>query len=162
MDRESIDKKWDLIIAHPPCTYLTVSGNRWFNIDRYGGQAKQRIKDRDAGKDFFMKFVDADCEHIAIENPIGYMNTHYMKPDCIIQPYEFGDTARKTTCLWLNHLPNLIPTNIVEPKLLHYTASNGKHITFSEDYCGKFNWNDADDRRRVRSKTYIGIAKAMA
>lgn len=76
--------KWDLIIAHPPCTYLTISGNRWFNVDKYGDKARERIKLREQAYKFFMEFVNADCEKIAIENPIGYMNTHYRKPDQMI------------------------------------------------------------------------------
>jgi len=76
-----INQEWDLLIAHPPCTFLTVSGNRWFNIEKYGEKAIQRIKDREDAVNFFMQFINAKCEHIAVENPIGYMNTHYRKPD---------------------------------------------------------------------------------
>ena len=101
----TIEGKWDLLIAHPPCTYLTVSGNRWFNVEKYGDKALQRMKDREAAVEFFMAFINANCEHIAVENPVGYMNSHYRKPDQIIQPYEYGDPERKTTCLWLKNLP---------------------------------------------------------
>ncbi len=87
--------KWDLLIAHPPCTYLTVTGNRWFNTVRYGEKAVRRLQLREEAAAFFMAFVNADVCKIAVENPVGYMSTHYRKPDCIIQPYEFGHHARK-------------------------------------------------------------------
>ena len=96
-----LSKKWDMIIAFPPCTYLTVTGNRWFDIDRYGDKALQRHKDRKDAIDFFMLFANANCEKIAIENPIGCMSTVYRKPNQIIHPYMFGDADRKATCLWL-------------------------------------------------------------
>ena len=112
---ELLKMRWDMIIAHPPCTYLTVSGNRWFNEERYGDAAVKRKYERQKAADFFMQFVNADCPCIAIENPVGYMNTHHRKADQIIQPYMFGDHARKATCLWLKGLPKLEPTNIVHP-----------------------------------------------
>ena len=99
---------WDMIIAFPPCTYLTVTGNRWFNYEKYGEKAIERTIKRNEAIEFFMNFVNADCERIAIENPIGVMSTLYRKPDQIIQPYWFGDKARKSTCLWLKGLPQLI------------------------------------------------------
>ena len=99
-----IEGKWDMIIAFPPCTFLTVTGNRWFNVEKYGEKAIQRMKDREQAIDFFMQFVNAHCERIAIENPIGGMSTRYRKPDQIIQPYEYGHHARKATCLWLKNL----------------------------------------------------------
>ena len=110
-EKHTIDGKWDLIIAHPPCTYLTVTGNRWFNVERSGEKALKRIADREEAAKFFMAFVNADCDRIAIENPVGYMNSHYRKPNQIIQPYMFGDPAEKKTCLWLKGLPNLVPVN---------------------------------------------------
>lgn len=154
--------KWDLIIAHPPCTYLAVSGNAWFNIAKYGDKAIERYKQREQAAQFFMKFIHADCEHIAVENPIGYMNTHYQKPSCIIQPYEYGHPVRKATCLWLKNLPALIPTNIVQYDIIHsgkktysgaaaYITDNGKILR----------WNDPRTAKE-RSKTFPGIAAAMA
>ena len=107
--------QWDLLIAHPPCTYLTVSGNAWFNAERYGKKAEERWKNRVEAAVFFMRFVAADCERIAIENPVGIMGTSYRKADQIIQPYQFGHHAMKTTCLWLKNLPKLVPTEIVNP-----------------------------------------------
>ena len=149
--------KWDLIIAHPPCTYLTVSGNRWFNEERYGDSAVQRKRDRQEAIDFFMKFVAADCERVAIENPIGTMSTVYRKPDQIIQPYQFGDPARKATCLWLKGLQPLQPTNIVEPKVIR--TKNGK--TYAPWHYNTLSL-PPKERARERSKTFPGIAKAMA
>ncbi len=155
--------KWDLLIAHPPCTYLTVSGNRWFNIERYGDKARQRIVERELAAAFFMQFVNADYEHIAVENPVGYMSTYFRKPDCIIQPYEFGHHARKTTCLWLKGLPPLKPTNIVEPgQILPGGFSVGASADSAKDENGKpIPWNDSRTAK-ARSKTFPGIAKAMA
>ena len=93
--------KWDMIIAFPPCTYLTNTGNRWFDIERYGEDAIKRYSERKKAQEFFMQFVNANCERIAIENPIGCMSTYYKKPSQIIHPYMFGDPERKATCLWL-------------------------------------------------------------
>lgn len=86
--------KWDLLIAHPPCTYLTVSGNRWFS-PKYGDKAALRAELRIKAAEFFMALMNADIDKIAVENPVGYMSTHYRKPDCIIQPWQFGHNARK-------------------------------------------------------------------
>ena len=88
------DEKWDLIIAHPPCTYLTNTGNRWFNIEKYGDKARERWHLREKAVDFFMQFVNADCEKIVIENPIGYMNTHYQKPTQIIHPWTASSSTK--------------------------------------------------------------------
>lgn len=160
----SQDGKWDLLIAHPPCTYLTVAGNAWFNVKKYGEKAIQRANDRKEAIEFFMKFVNADCERIAIENPIGTINTVYRSPDCIIHPYYFGDPVRKATCLWLKNLPPLIPTNIVEPnitKLRNGSTYSGPAL-YERDENGKIiRWNDPRTAK-MRSKTYPGFAKAMA
>ena len=147
--------KWDLIIAHPPCTYLTVSGNRWFNVDKYGDKAKERYKLRNYAIDFFMQFVNAKCEKIAIENPIGVMSTIYRKPDQIIQPYEYGHPYTKQTCLWLKNLPLLKPTKILEKP-----EGGWANQCFTPDgrYGGFKNFNGSKER----SKTFEGIAKAMA
>ena len=150
--------KWDMIIAHPPCTYLTVTGNRWFNVDRYGEKAIQRHKDRNEAALFFMNFVNADCEKIAIENPIGYMSTYFRKPDQIIHPYYFGDPARKATCLWLKGLPLLQPTNIVEPEIIVY--KNGKGT--DNPWHVKTMKLPKEERAKERSKTFPGIAQAIA
>lgn len=87
--------RWDMMIAFPPCTYLTATGNRWFNVEKYGEKAIRRIQNRVDALEFFMKLASADCERIAIENPVGIVSTHWRKPDQIIQPYQFGHKARK-------------------------------------------------------------------
>lgn len=147
--------KWDLIIAHPPCTYLTVTGNRWFNVEKYGDKALERIKLREEAFNFFMHFVNADCDKIAIENPVGYVNSHYRKPDQIIQPYQFGDPYEKKTCLWLKGLTKLEPTNIVQPPP-HQQIKGGKSMPEWYSNAPK------KDRARIRSQTFPGIANAMA
>ena len=145
MDGQTHDVgKWDLLIAHPPCTYLTVSGNRWFNVDKYGEKARQRIAAREHAVAFFMAFANAPIEKIAVENPVGYMSTHYRKPDCIIQPFEFGHNARKTTCLWLKNLTKLKPTNIVDAgEILPGGFSVGASANAAKDENGKtLSWSD--------------------
>ncbi len=147
--------KWDMIIAFPPCTYLTVTGNRWFNVEKYGEKALERIRLREEAKEFFMAFANAPCDKIAIENPVGVMNTGYRKPNQIIQPYQFGDPFEKRTCLWLKGLPNLVPTDVVEPPARQQLKS-GKSMPEWYSNAPK------KDRARIRSKTFPGIAKAMA
>ena len=158
-------EKWDLIIAHPPCTFLTVAANKLYNIEKYGEKAIKRLEDREKAKEFFMAFVNADCDKIVIENPIGIMSTYYRKPDQIIQPYQFGHPYRKSTCLWLFGVEPLVPTNIVEFECIH---SNGK----SGGYSGA-SWIVRDENGKIlpygdprvaiaRSKTYTGIAQAFA
>ena len=153
-----LNDSWDAILAFPPCTYLTVTGNRWFNVEKYGDKAIERERLRENAKRFFMQFANADCKYIAIENPIGVMSTAYRKPDQIIQPYMFGDKERKSTCLWLKNLPCLQPTNIVNPDI--YTYKNGKG-TDSKWHIDSLKLPPAE-RARVRSKTFPGIAHAMA
>lgn len=150
--------KWDLLIAHPPCTYLSVTGNRWFNVDKYGEKARRRINNREEAANFFMSFVNANVERIAVENPIGYMSTHYKKPTQIIHPYMFGDPERKATCLWLRGLTPLIPTNIVEPEIIYYKNGSGSDSRWHIDTIRL----PPAERSKARSKTFPGIAKAMA
>ena len=150
--------KWDLIIAHPPCTYLTVTGNRWFNVERYGEKALKRISDRERAAEFFLEIANADCGKIVIENPIGFMSTFWRKPDQIIQPYMFGDAYEKKTCLWLKGVPPLMPTNEVKPPERKRFES-GK--TMPEWYANLWHLS-AEERAKERSKTFPGIAKAMA
>jgi hypothetical protein len=157
-ERHGVNGRWDMILAFPPCTYLTVTGNRWFNIERYGEKAIQRYKDREESIKFFMAFAKADCERIAIENPIGVMSTEYRKPNQIIQPYMFGDHARKATCLWLKGLNNLVETDVVEPEIIKY--KNGKG-TDNPWHVNTMSLPPAE-RAKARSKTFPGIAKAMA
>tara|TARA_R110000851_G_C12879360_1_gene545845 strand:- start:21 stop:710 length:690 start_codon:yes stop_codon:yes gene_type:complete len=149
---------WDMIIAFPPCTFLTVTGNRWFNIERYGNKAIKRHADRKEAIEFFKMFANADCDKIVIENPVGVMSSHYQKPNQIINPYQFGDPFEKKTCLWIKGLPNLIPTNIVEPPKRTEFASGKSMPTWYADA-----WKlPKEERAKLRSKTFQGIAKAMA
>lgn len=153
-----VNGKWDLIVAHPPCTYLTVTGNRWFNVDKYGEQAIQRLKERKAAIKFFMSFANAECDRICIENPVGIMSTRWRKPDQIVQPYMFGDAFEKKTCLWLKGLSALIPTSVVTPPPRKQFKS-GK--TMPDWYADAWHL-PKEERSRLRSKTFPGIAKAMA
>lgn len=131
-----LDEGWDLMIAHPPCTHLAVSGARWF---------KDKQQEQKEAIDFFMALVNAPIPKICVENPISIMSTVYRKPDQIIQPWMFGHGETKATCLWLKGLPKLHPTEIVEGRQprVHY-ESPGK------------------DRWKNRSRTLTGIAEAMA
>lgn len=151
-------KKWDLAICHPPCTYLTVTGNRWFDINRYGDQAKQRYVERYKSIVFFMQLMLSDCDRIAVENPIGIISTAYRKSDQIIHPYMFGDPERKSTCLWLKGLPKLVPTNVVEPEIIKYKNGKGTDNPWHMRTIGM----SKEERSKERSKTFPGIAKAMA
>jgi site-specific DNA-cytosine methylase len=126
----------DLLIAHPPCTHLAVSGARWF---------KERRAEQAAAISFFLALANAWVPRIAIENPIGIMSTRYRKPDQIIQPWQFGHGETKATCLWLKGLPKLAPTNIVD----------GRHARVHREPPGPNRWKN-------RSRTYQGIADAMA
>lgn len=160
MDGEThtVEGKWDMIIAFPPCTYLTVTGNRWFNVERYGEKAIQRQKDREDAIKFFMTFANADCPRIAIENPVGIMSSTWRKPNQIINPYQFGDPFEKKTCLWLKGLKELEPTNIVDaPPRKHFDSGKSMPSWYAEA------WHlPKDERAKLRSKTFPGIAKAMA
>lgn len=151
-----ITGKWNLLIAHPPCTDLAVSGARWFAEKIADGRQQRSIE-------FFMKFANCNCEKIAIENPICIMSSVWRKPDQIIQPYQFGHHARKSTCLWLKGLPKLIPTNIVDPgEILKGGYSVNASTCYARDENGKIlPWNDPRTAK-ARSKTFPGIARAMA
>lgn len=147
-----------MIIAHPPCTYLTVTGNRWFNVERYGKKAIKRLQDREEAIKFFLSIANADCDRIVIENPVGVMSTVWRKPEQIIQPYMFGDGAEKKTCLWLKGVKPLNATNEVEPP---------KRVKFDSGRTMPKWYADAwhlprEERSRLRSQTFPGIAKAMA
>jgi len=155
---ELLQQKWDMIIAFPPCTYLTVTGNRWFNIERYGKKAIKRHQDRTEAIEFFMMFANADCKKIAIENPVGIMSSEWRKPNQIINPFQFGDAFKKKTCLWLKGLPNLVPTDIVKPPERKKFKSDKTMAVWYAD-----TWNlPKNERSKARSKTFPGIAKAMA
>ena len=154
----TIDSKWDLLVAHPVCTLLTVTGNRWFNVERYGEKAIQRAKDREDAVQFFMVFANADCDHICIENPVGIMSTRWRKADQIIQPWMFGDPFEKKTCLWLKGLNPLVATNIVTPPP-RKKFDSGK--TMPEWYSSLWHL-PKEERAKLRSKTFFGIAEAIA
>ena len=168
---EILKQKWDMIIAFPPCTHLAVSGAAHFKKKRADGRQKEAIE-------FFAQLLNSDCEKIAIENPVGIISGDYIKkwfpdlcdkynlpikPTQSIQPYEFGDSERKKTCLWLKGLPELIPTNIVDmgeigpdghsvgAGMYKLKDENGKSIPYHDPRTAK-----------IRSKTFPGIARAMA
>ena len=128
--------RWDLMIAHPPCTHLAVSGARWF---------KNKIKEQEEALEFVQMLLDAPIPRIALENPISVISTKIRKPDQIIQPWQFGHGETKATCLWLKNLPRLTPTNVVD----------GREARVHKMPPGENRWRD-------RSRTYTGIAKAMA
>lgn len=147
---------WDMIIAFPPCTDLAVSGARWF-------REKQKDFRQQKSVAFFMHFVLAHCDKIAVENPIGIMSSIYKKPTQIIQPYMFGNPVRKSTCLWLKGLRPLLATEIVEPNIINDGKSTySGPAYYVKDENGKIlGWNDPRTAL-ARSKTYPGIAEAMA
>lgn len=165
-------RRWDMIIAHPPCTHLAVSGARYFEKKREDGRQLEAIE-------FFCQFLLADCPRIVVENPVciisgDYIQEHFpdlaekyrlpRKPSQIIQPYQFGHHARKTTCLWfVGDVPQLIPTNIVDSgEILDGGYSVGASANFARDENGKIlPWNDPRTAK-ARSKTFPGIARAMA
>lgn len=170
-EQRQIAQKWDMIIAFPPCTHLAVSGAAWFEKKRADGRQREAIE-------FFCKFLLADCDRIAVENPVGiiagdYIKQHFpdlaekyglpKKPTQAIQPYEYGDEARKKTCLWLKGLPKLKPTNIVGcGEIRGKGFSMGASSYYATDENGKIiAWNDPRTAK-IRSKTFPGIAKAMA
>jgi hypothetical protein len=163
-------KKWEMMIAHPPCTYLAVSGARWFyhpddahlpiTDRRPHPNYKTRAKDREDAIKFVKKLFNAPIDKIAIENPIGTLSTRFKRPDQIVHPYMFGDSASKATCLWLKGLPLLKPTKIVD---------KGERITFKSGKSQPKWYSDAfvkaktaEERRTLRSKTFQGMASAMA
>lgn len=157
-DKHSIDTKWNLIIAFPPCTHLTCTG-QWAYTRGY---KDPELKEQ--GANFFMKMVNADCDMIAVENPVGIMSTRYRKPDQIIQPYMFGDEAQKATCLWLKGLPLLTPTKIVDKgEKKEWVNSKGQKKAYPKwMFDALIKAKTKEERSKLRSKTFIGIAKAMA
>ena len=146
-----INDGWDMMIAHPPCTYLSVSGMHW---TARGLRDPQLTEDALA----FVKFLmDAPIERIALENPISVISSRIRKPDQIINPWQFGHDASKRTCLWLKNLPLLKPTAIVEPRIV-----NNKKRWANQTDSGQNRLPPSDDRWKIRSETYEGIANAMA
>jgi len=137
---------WDIMIAHPPCTHLAVSGAAWFAEKRADGRQQ-------AGIDFFLEMINADIPKICVENPVCIMSSVYRKPDQIIQPYMFGHPESKKTCLWLKNLPKLTPTMDVKSKYDLLPKNQRERIHYLPP---------SEDRWKLRSLTYPGIADAMA
>ena len=147
---EHLNKGWDIMIAHPPCTHLAVSGARWFT------EGKKPWSLQIEALDFVRKLLNAPIEKIALENPVSVISTKIRKPNQIIQPYQFGHDVSKKTCLWLKNLPNLTPTKIVKPDIIEkngYKMSRHHWETFKLP---------SNIRGKVRSRFYEGIAEAMA
>jgi hypothetical protein len=154
-----LSEGWDMMIAHPPCTYLAVSGNRWlYNKDKTRNE--ERWKNREEGLDFVRALMDAPIEKIAIENPVSCISSEIRKPDQIIQPWQFGDEAQKTTCLWLKKLPKLKPTKIVGKGEFTTFKSGKRHPKWYADALATA--KTKAERQKLRSKTFQGIADAMA
>lgn len=164
-EKHTIPDKWDMILAFPPCTHLASSGAPSFAKKREDGRQKE-------GLEFFCQFFDVNCDKVVIENPVNIIAGDYCtkwfpdiaekynlpkKPTQYIQPYEFGEPTRKKTGLWIKGLPKLQPTDIVEPELLTYTNKDGKVRTDTI-----WHWNTGKGTGKERSKTFKGIAKAMA
>jgi site-specific DNA-cytosine methylase len=154
---EILDHNWDLMIAHPPCTHLASSGAKHFAQKIADGRQQQ-------GVDFFMRLAEANIPKIAIENPVGVMSTKWRKPDQIIQPWQFGDEAQKSTCLWLKNLPKLVPSKIVG-KGDFYISPKGKRLpAWYGDAAidGKKVAYGSPEMKKIRNRTFQGIADAMA
>lgn len=148
--RDVLDFPWDLMIAHPPCTHLSVSGSLHFPAKKLTGRQQAAVS-------FFMMLAKSDIPKIAIENPIGIMSTLWRKPDQIIQPYEFGEDASKATCLWLKGLSKLTRTQRIQGRLV-----NGRERWANQTDSGQNKLGPSDTRAKERSVTYPGIANAMA
>jgi hypothetical protein len=160
---EVIDKGWDMMIAHPPCTFLAVSGARWlYNKD--GSKNEERWKNQAEALDFVRRLMDAPIDKIAIENPISVISSNIRKPEQIIQPWMFGDKAQKSTCLWLKNLPLLEPTDIVEKgEFIEFISKKGVKKKQPKWYFDALkNAKTPEERRTLRSKTFKWIAEAMA
>lgn len=149
--RDILYDGWDLLIAHPPCTYLSVSGMHW---TARGLRDPQLTED---ALDFVRLLMEAPIERIAVENPVSVISSRIRKPDQIIQPWMFGEDASKKTCLWLKNLPPLEATDIIQPRVV-----NGKNRWGNQTDSGQNKLGPSDDRWKKRSYTYKGIAEAMA
>jgi hypothetical protein len=165
-----IKNNWDIMIAHPPCTYLAVSGAQWYYhpddkhlpIEKRRPHPKypNRAKDREDAVEFFIALANAPIDKIVIENPVGIISSRFRKPDQVVQPFMFGDEARKTTCLWLKNLPKLEPTNMVgEGERIYFKSGKSQPKWYSDAFVQS---KSHEERRTMRSKTFIGMAKAMA
>jgi len=156
---EVIDQGWDMMIAHPPCTYLSVSGARWlYNKD--GSKNEERWRNQSEALNFVQRLMDVPIDKIAIENPVSVISSNIRKPEQIIQPWMFGDEATKTTCLWLKNLPLLKPTKVVGKGERVVFKSGKSHPKWYAEALSKA--KTAEERRNLRSKTFPGIAQAIA
>lgn len=148
--RDIIKDGWDIMICHPPCKYLSVSGIHWNDRGRGWDGTDQAL-------DFVQDLMNAEIPKICLENPVSIISSRIRKPDQIIQPWQYGHDASKKTCLWLKNLPHLNPTKIIEPRVI-----DGRPRWGNQTDTGQNNLPPSKDRWRLRSKTYSGIAKAMA
>ena len=151
-----IGNGWDLMVAHPPCTHLAVSGAAHFARKIASGEQQSAL-------DFVQKLLNASIPRIALENPVSIISSKIRKPDQIIQPYEYGHDASKRTCLWLKNLPLLKPTQYVEPRIV--ATPSGKVAKRWANQCDNYghdNKSPSPDRWKIRSETFQGIADAMA
>jgi hypothetical protein len=151
---------WDLMIAHPPCTDLAVSGARWFKEKEADGRQQRSVS-------FFMQIMNAPIPAKAVENPIGIMSRLYRKPDQVIQPFQYGHEVQKATCLWLIGLPLLTPTNVVDRGLIYVDPRGNKHggahtLRAKRAYSPLMLLPRNEERWKIRSRTFTGIANAMA
>lgn len=155
--------KWDLVIAHPPCTYLAVSSKKYLNTDKYGEYAEERKRNQEEAAKFFLRFTEIDCDHVAIENPRGCMSIMYRKCDQVINPWNFGDNVSKETHLWLKGLPRLQKqiTERPEPDVVTIINKKTNETRSYERFFYETRFLPAEERRKVRSKTFTGIARAM-
>jgi hypothetical protein len=163
-----INDGWDMMIGHPPCTFLTVTGNKWYyhpddkalplTERRPHPNFPNRAADREEGVDFFMLLANANIDKICLENPVGIMSTRWRKPEQIVQPYQFGHSEAKKTCLWLKNLPKLVidPAKLVEPEYVTYKS--GKRM--AKWYADAVNL-PKQERMKLRSKTFQGVADAF-
>ena len=161
--KEAYSGKYDLMIAHPPCTYLAVSGARWmYNKD--GSINKERLTNQRKALNFVQKLLDAPIDKIALENPISVISSQIKKPTQIIQPYEYGHSESKKTCLWLKNLPKLNPTKLVSKgEFYEWIGKNGKKKRQAKWYLDALTKAKTKaERQKLRSKTFQGIADAMA
>ena len=156
-EAHKIEGNWDMIIAFPPCTYLCNTGTPYLDVSKWGQKAIERAKKREDAFEFFMQLVNADCTKIVIENPVGLPNSRYRKPDQIINPWQFNHPYDKKTCLWLKGCEKLKPFCDERPNGI---KSYAFHTMIDEN--GKtISWN-SDLSKKLRSKTFPGVAKAMA
>lgn len=169
--KEALYDRWDRVIAHPPCDYLTISAEWAYTDGPYHQKVKpetlvgpNRRAARDEAVEFFRMFLECGAEQIAIENPIGCISSRICKPTQVIQPHWFGEDASKSTCLWLKGLPPLKPTEHFPPRIVEHPKGSGKMVKrwSNQTDSGQNNLSPGPNRWKLRSKTFSGIAKAMA